>query len=236
MLYLERILLVVGIFLLTVYVVARLHSRISSRLAVEQFKAAQLEVPQNAPGSGPTRASEEVDFGLWDEKRIQAYKESLLTKTDVPLAVLCIPKLHLEVPVFDGTDELTLNRGVGRIAGTSRLGQGGNVGIAGHRDGFFRGLKDIAEGERIDLVTPNRPETYFVDKVEIVDPDDVHVLKSTPVPSLTLVTCYPFYFIGSAPKRYIVHASIADADHPKDGPGDQSRAEFTKTNQKERQK
>ena len=226
--YVERFLMVVGVILLTIYVAARVHSQVSSRLAVEHFKAAKLEVPQNAPGSSPTRASEQVDFGLWDEKRIQAYKESLLTKTDLPLAVLRIRKLHLEVPVFDGTDELTLNRGVGRIVGTSRIGQEGNVGIAGHRDGFFRGLKDIAVGERVDLVTPERTGTYIVDKVVIVSPDDVHVLEPTSVPSLTLVTCYPFYFIGSAPRRYIVHASIAVAYHSKKDPRDQSQAEGTK--------
>jgi len=234
--YLERFLFVVGAILLTTYVVARVHSQLSSRLAVEQFKAAQSADPHNAPDSGLLWTGQEVDFGLWDEKRIQAYKDSLLIKADTPLAVLRIPQIHLEVPVFDGTDELTLNRGVGRIVGTSRFGQVGNVGIAGHRDGFFRGLKDIAGGEKVDLVTPRRTDTYVVDKVEIVDPDDVHVLEPTAVPSLTLVTCYPFYFIGSAPKRYIVHASIADADQSKDGPRDQSRAEFTKTNQKERQK
>ena len=233
--YLERILLLVGVILLTIYAVARLHSQISSRLAVERFKAAQLVNPRNAPNSVSERTGEEVDFGLWSEKRVQEYKESLLTKKDAPLAVLRIPQIHLEVPVFDGTDELTLNRGVGRIVGTSRPGQAGNVGIAGHRDGFFRVLKDIAVGERVDLLTPNRTDAYVVDKVVIVNPEDVHVLESTSVPSLTLVTCYPFYFIGSAPQRYIVHASIADADHPKDGPGDQSQAEVTKTNQKARE-
>jgi sortase A len=124
-----------------------------------------------------------------------------------PLALLRISKIHLVAPVFNGTDDLTLNRGVGRIAGTVHVGAKGNLGIAGHRDGFFRGLKDLRMGDKIDLVLPDRTETYVVDNIQIVDPANVGVLRPEPVFSLTLVTCYPFYFIGSAPQRYIVHGS-----------------------------
>jgi len=112
--------------------------------------------------------------------------------------------------VFDGTDDLTLNRGVGRIAGTARPGQGGNLGIAGHRDGFFRGLKDVGAGDQIELKIPGRTEVYQVDDVQIVKPTDVQVLEDRGVPTLTLVTCYPFYFIGNAPQRYIVRARATD--------------------------
>jgi sortase A len=122
--------------------------------------------------------------------------------------VLEIPKLGLEVPVFNGTDDLTLNRGVGRdcCAPSER----GNVGIAGHRDGFFRGLKDIATGDRIELQTQKRTETYRVSEIRITDPTDVRVLEEQGVPALTLVTCYPFYFIGNAPQRYIVRAVLSN--------------------------
>jgi sortase A len=122
--------------------------------------------------------------------------------------VLRVPKIHLEAPVLDGTDDLTLNRGLGHIVNTAKPGEIGNLGIAGHRDGFFRGLKDLGVGDRLDLSLPNRTDTYVVDSVKIVDPRDVSVLEPTSEPSLTLVTCYPFYFVGSAPQRYIVHASI----------------------------
>ena len=155
-----------------------------------------------------------ADFSLWSEKRIEGYKESLVEHIGPPLAILRVAKIHLEVPVLDGTDDLILNRGVGRIAGTARVGSSDNVGIAGHRDGFFRGLKDLAVGDTMDLVTPSSTETYVVDKIQIVDPKDVSVLRPAKVPSLTLVTCYPFYFIGSAPQRYIVHASISDSHQP----------------------
>ena len=113
--------------------------------------------------------------------------------------------------MLEGTDDVTLNRGVGRIAGTSRVGESGNLGIAGHRDGFFRGLKDIAVGDKIELATANGTDTYVVDKIQIVNPNDVTVLRPTLESSLTLVTCYPFYFIGGAPQRYIVHASMLNS-------------------------
>ena len=117
----------------------------------------------------------------------------------------------MEAPLLEGTDDVTLNRGVGRIEGTAHPGEDGNLGIAGHRDSFFRVLKDIKVGDRVDLEGLERSDTYVVDQVEIVDPGDVSVLRPRSKPSLTLVTCYPFYFIGSAPRRYIVHALRQDS-------------------------
>jgi sortase A len=119
-----------------------------------------------------------------------------------------LAKFNLRVPVFEGTDELALNRGVGWIAGTARPGQNGNIGIAGHRDGFFRRLKNIGTGDAIELSTDKSRGVYTVDQIEIVNPDNVGVLRPRGVPSLTLTTCYPFYFIGDAPQRFIVHAVL----------------------------
>ena len=112
--------------------------------------------------------------------------------------------------MLEGTDDFTLNRAVGHIANTARPGSDGNSGIAGHRDGFFRGLKDITPGDAIELETLDGSEVYRVERTWIVDPEDVSVLDPTPARSLTLVTCYPFYFIGSAPRRFIVRAVRAD--------------------------
>jgi sortase A len=206
-----RSLLVIGAVLLGVYVVARIHAAVMSRAALREF--AQAEQQESAPGDAtgaPAGSQAKVDFSLWSMKRITAYEESLTQHFARPLAVLEIPKIGLEVPVFDGTDDLTLNRGVGRIIGTARFGKGGNVGIAGHRDGFFRGLKDVVVGDRIELKTPPRTESYKVDDIRIVTPTDVQVLEDRGVASLTLVTCYPFYFIGNAPQRYIVRAAALD--------------------------
>jgi len=123
-----------------------------------------------------------------------------------PLAVLRIPKVHLEVPVLPGTDDFTLNRAVGHIDDTAMPGAEGNSGIAGHRDGFFRGLKDIAPGDAIELETLRGKELYTVERTWVVSPEDVSVLDATPTRSLTLVTCYPFYHVGPAPHRFIVRA------------------------------
>ena len=205
----ERCLMVAGVILVAICVSALLHRAISSRFALWQFENAQVAAAQKDQ-SDPiqSKGEEGVNFTLWAEKRIWAYKSSLLSKTDPPLAVLQIAKVQILVPVFDGTDDLTLNRGVGRIIGTAQVGEPGNIGIAGHRDGFFRGLKDISVGDEIDLIVTTARAAYVVDQIEIVSPADVHVLQPRSMPSITLVTCYPFYFVGDAPKRFIVHASL----------------------------
>ena len=99
--------------------------------------------------------------------------------------------------------ELSLNRGVGRIEGT-RIES--NLGIAGHRDGFFRALRNVAEHDLITLETPHSSYTYEVQSLSVVSPEDVQVLAPTPGPTLTLVTCHPFFVLGHAPTRFIVHA------------------------------
>jgi sortase A len=126
----------------------------------------------------------------------------------VPLAILRIPRIHLEVPVLSGTDEITLNRGVGQIAGMAAPGEKGNIGIAGHRDGFFRNLKEISRGDQIELETTSSSATYVVNRVLITGPDDTSVLQPSGEQILTLVTCYPFHFIGPAPRRFVVQATL----------------------------
>ena len=214
----ERILLTTGVVLLCVFVGVRLYGVIVSHHAVSIFR-------QKAAGGGLSSHSDSVtatsattptpgglDTSLWSDKRIRAYNESLSHAFGAPLAVLSIPKIHLEVPVFEGTDDVTLDRGVGRITGTARPGQAGNFGIAGHRDGFFRGLKDVTTGDEIKLALPEGEATYVIDQITVVTPQDVSVLQPRPISSITLVTCFPFYFVGSAPERYIVSASLrADA-------------------------
>jgi len=205
----ELIFFLLGLVLLAVWGAAWADRVISSRAALLKFQAGESESTQSSVTQVYDRASGSVvDLSLWSPKRVQAFKDSLAQDADAPIAVLSIPKIHLEVPVFDGTEDLTLNRGVGRILGTARIGQTGNLGIAGHRDGFFRGLKDVGPGDAVELVLRGQTLTYVVDTIQIVDPRDVGVLRPTPNATLTLVTCYPFYFVGSAPQRYIVSASV----------------------------
>jgi sortase A len=151
------------------------------------------------------------DLSLWSPERIAAWRNVTKDEGPAPLAILRIPRIHLEVPVIEGTDDVALNRALGHIEDTAIPGADGNSGIAGHRDGFFRGLKDIVAGDVIELETLHSTEIYRIERMWIVDPEDVSVLDPTPTRSLTLVTCYPFYYVGSAPKRYIVRAVIATA-------------------------
>jgi sortase A len=146
-----------------------------------------------------------VDMSTWSQARIDHYREAARA-ADAPLAVLRIPKVGLTVPVFNGTSERNLNRGAGRIEGTAQLGEPGNVGIAAHRDGFFRALKDVQVGDVLVMERATATDTYRIVSTTIVDPSDVSVLDPTLTSSVTLVTCYPFYFVGSAPQRFIVHA------------------------------
>ena len=212
----ERLLLIVGLFLLSVYAVVRFHGVLSSRSELNRFWQAQESASRTATGSSSAQDGATPDFQLWSPKRIAAYTQSLNSAVPLPLAVLSIPAIHLEVPVLEGTDDFTLNRAVGHIGGTPEPGHVGNVGIAGHRDGFFRGLKDVHLGDAIELSTQKETTRYVVDEILIVSPKDVSVLRARSKASLTLVTCYPFYYVGSAPQRYIIQASIANpAERPK---------------------
>jgi len=211
---LQRLLLLAGILLLAFYGAAKLHEVIPSRSAMKSFETtgeAKLHERGKETHAVQPLASA-PDFVSWSEQRIKHYGESLGEHLAAPLAILRIARIHVEAPVLEGTDDLTLNRGLGHIGGTALFGKIGNVGIAGHRDGFFRGLKDIKVGDHIEMEEPGKVETYVVDQLQIVDPRNVTVLRSRDRPELTLVTCYPFYYIGRAPQRFIVHAALADSE------------------------
>ena len=207
----ELALLLVGVILVAVFIATKFQSHISAWLAVQKFEAERSAARHKTEDSVKLQTGREVDLSLWSDYRVKGYLQSLSIKSETPPAVLRIPKLDLEVPVFDGTDEVTLNRGAGRIIGTARLGELGNTGIAGHRDGFFRGLKDIKPGDVLDLMLPDRTDHYVVTKTLITTPEDVSVLQPADSASLTLVTCYPFYFVGNAPQRFIVQASVIES-------------------------
>ncbi|HEV7512842.1 MAG TPA: class D sortase [Candidatus Acidoferrum sp.] len=208
----ERVLLAAGLTLLTMWIGARLHRTIGSSEAIAEFEAQGTSASSNrGPGLPDSVLGVPVDLRLWSAKRISAYEDSVVRKTDAPLGILRIPKINLAVPIFNNTNDLTLNRGVGRILGTAKVGMPGNLGIAGHRDGFFRGLQYLAPGDVLELARPRQSDWYAVSQIRIVTPEDISVLNPTAVPTLTLVTCFPFYFVGHAPKRYIVTAVLESA-------------------------
>jgi sortase A len=117
-----------------------------------------------------------------------------------------IPRLGVSAIIKAGTDARTLQLAVGHIPGTALPGEAGNIGLAAHRDTFFRRLRDIESDDEIRLTTPQGSYTYRVARTDIVEPRDVWVLDPTEYPALTLVTCYPFSYVGSAPQRFIVRA------------------------------
>jgi len=190
--WIERTAWVVGFTLLGMYGGMRLWAQESSTQAVQEFRAMNV-----AP----------ADQALWSHQRVVAYQEAQRAG-DAPEAVLRLPSLELEVPVYGDTSNLNLDRGAGRIPGTATLDQSGNLGIAAHRDGFFRKLKDAAIGMDLYLEHGGHTQRYHITEISIVTPEDGSVLAPTARPSITLVTCYPFYFVGSAPQRYIVRAEL----------------------------
>jgi sortase A len=208
--WIERALLSSGLGILAIVGVTRVESILSSRAALKSFAdldSSSLSSPQRAgldselPGNRPSVSPGDA---------VKARIENVPKGSRGPIAVLRVPKIHLEVPVFNGADALTLNHAVGRIVGTGRPGGSGNIGLAGHRDTFFRGLKDLQKGDVMELKTEKRTDSYIVDEIQIVTPDNVGVLRPRRLPSLTLVTCYPFSYIGSAPQRYVVMASLTE--------------------------
>ena len=197
MLILERLAWSAGVVGVGFWLVAAADRKISSAQEIARF--ASLRAEGKLPGDPP-------DQRLWSPLRVKEWEEARTRETPLPVAVLSIKRIGLEVPVLQGTDDWTLNRAVGVIEDTPLPGSPGNSGIAGHRDSFFRVLKDVVTGDLMTVETARATETYRIERIWIVTPEDVSVLDPTESPSITLVTCYPFYFVGSAPQRYIVRA------------------------------
>lgn len=136
------------------------------------------------------------------------------TKPEGPsvLGRLEIPALGIAVPITPGIDPLDLTRGVGHVAGTALPGGLGTVGLAGHRDTYLRALRHVARGMDVRLIDQDGTYHYTVDRTEIVSPEQVSVLAVGDRPKLVLITCYPFNYVGAAPQRFIVHATLVSAN------------------------
>jgi sortase A len=152
-----------------------------------------------------------------DARTYRAIEESRLSRispTQQPRVValgdvigeMIVPRLKIKTILVQGESSRILRRAIGHLPETPMPGQPGNVAIAGHRDTFFRPLRDIQPGDDISIMTPDGELQYQVESTEVVLPDDLRVLIPSQGNTLTLVTCFPFYYVGSAPKRFIVHA------------------------------
>jgi len=195
--WIERALLVIGLLCLGVWAYAWIDAR------YVQYEENRL-LDQAAATAAETDALASFHEEAAPKKRREPQPEGAL------VGRVEIPRVGVSGIVLEGVEKKTLRRGVGRIPGTALPGDGGNVGLAAHRDSFFRGLKDIRKNDIITLKTLESTYYYRVDWTEIVLPEDTHVLEDTGVPELTLVTCYPFYYVGSAPKRFVVRAERID--------------------------
>jgi len=199
--FLERTCLVVGVTLITLGVAVRVDGVAERQAAVTEFERIRNSI------------ADEAGQVEWSPKRRAEYQQALQQDAGETLAVLRIPARNIEVPVFDSTEETALNRGSGHVTGTALPGEKGNVGIAAHRDGFFRGLKDIELGDVIELATINGRQVFRVSQLDIVDPLDVSVLEPSNDTVITLITCYPFYYVGPAPDRFIVRATLINKEN-----------------------
>lgn len=202
--WLQVALVVGGLSLIGFYAAVRLETYLESRAALNEFQSRSApEIVRQRPPIESHDPESEVAALLKAKKQ---------TPRRAPLGALEISRIHLQVPLFDGADDQTLNRGVGRIAGTAHPGEDGNIGIAGHRDTFFKGLKDVKPGDAVVLKTGTGIDTYVVSQFQVVPQEDVSVLRARDAPALTLVTCYPFSHLGHAPLRFVVTAYLENRE------------------------
>jgi sortase A len=197
-----------GAALLMLYFSARAFAVIEREEAIAVFTQAQRPIePALAAAEGASGLA--PDQSRWSEGRRQRYAALLAdaqASAEIPAAVLRIRSIRLEVPVYADSNERNLNRGAVLVSGTASPESDGNVAIAAHRDGFFRLLQGIAVGDVVEVESRSRRRVYRVAELLIVEPTDTSPLRDTSQPTVTLVTCYPFYFVGSAPQRFIVRA------------------------------
>jgi LPXTG-site transpeptidase (sortase) family protein len=201
-----------GVSLTGFFLVQIAQGEVERRSGIEQFEQlasidfSDPDAAADAPAFEDTTG--EPDTTLWAPGRITDYQASL--KADLPpiIGILEVPSVGLEVPVYPTDSEMAMDRGAGVIDGMAYPHEPGNIGIAGHRDGYFRVLKDVKVGDTLKLQTFEGPKSFTIDNVQIVEITDTHLLQDTNDQTVTLVTCYPFYFVGHAPQRYIVTASL----------------------------
>jgi sortase A len=194
----ERLLIVFGI----VGVAYFLYAYVETRL-YQVFEDRELDkILNSGTAAGPSGTESEKAGPRNTSQRAVPANGSMVGRIE-------IPRLGVSAVIRAGSDARTLRLAVGYIPGTALPGDPGNLGLAGHRDTFFRKLRDINPDDEIRIVTEDGVFTYHVERTTIVMPEDVWVLNPTNYPTLTLVTCYPFNYIGSAPKRFIVRAALA---------------------------
>jgi len=205
----------VGLLFTGFFVVQLAQGEVQRRTAVTAFEQQAESVSDGASGNSPGdqapahfREIGEPDMTLWAPGRVADYRASLNADLPPVLGVLEVPTVGLQVPVYQSNSELVMDRAAGVIDGMAYPHEPGNIGISGHRDGYFRALKDVAVGDPIVLQTLAGEKRFRIDSTQVVEISDTRLLQDTWDQTVTLVTCYPFYFVGHAPQRFIVTASL----------------------------
>ena len=215
--WLERILLLVGVVCLGIFLWSWLDSRMfeaQQNEVLEQTLAEHRALPARTTPASETDALSSFQR---PEKKPESPPPAPPDEGEL-LGRIRIPSVDVTAVVVEGVGKKSLRRAAGHIPGTALPTEdAGNVGIAAHRDSFFRGLKDIREDDTIELTTLDGTHRYKVEWTKIVQPSDTSVLAPTDEPALTLVTCYPFYYVGSAPKRFIVRAHRIEEEDGSEG-------------------
>ncbi|HEX3556070.1 MAG TPA: class D sortase [Thermoanaerobaculia bacterium] len=209
LIWLERVLLLVAVFCLGSWAWAWLDATYTQYRDSQILDEARSSAPpaESAPSAPSAESTDRLD--TFQPSSTETQERPVIAQGSL-VGRIAIPRLDVSTIVLEGVDATTLRRGAGHIPETSLPGDRGNVGIAAHRDSFFRALKDIRKDDLIRLETLEGTFQYRVDWTRIVTPEDTEVLDDTAAPALTLVTCYPFYYVGSAPKRFIVRAVRVD--------------------------
>jgi len=215
-----------GLALLGYALLIKIHEAQASEAGLQAFALAAAaaapavsEAPPTATEANANNLLDEgelqgVDQSLWSKKRIAQFADIHKTVKETPLAVLRIDDLKILVPIYEGTSEFNLNRGAGWVEETAPVDGRGNIAIAAHRDSFFRALKDAKKGQKMTLQTLQGTRHFTLSDIQIISQAETSVLEPSSSSKLTLVTCYPFYHVGSAPQRYIVTAT-EDISAPK---------------------
>lgn len=208
----ERLSYLAGTVLIGFFVVQLAQGEVQRRDGIDEFQQYALAASTGETAPQATGHAFEAiappDMSLWAPGRIADYEASLTADLPPVLGVLEIPSVALEVPVYSTSTGQTMDRGAGIIDGMAYPHEAGNIGISGHRDGYFRALKDVQVGDTLVLRTLVGTKQFRIDATRVVEIEDTSVLQDTTDQTLTLVTCYPFYFVGHAPQRFIVTASL----------------------------
>ena len=208
--WIERGFYAAAVLLLGAWTAVTVDARLYGYLQERRLAGLLEPRPADDPGPPPTTTPHQRRFVPAEPAPPSATPAPALPPDDL-VGRIEVPRLNLRAIIAEGTDARTLRRAVGHLEGTPLPGEAGNVVLAGHRDTFFRALKDIREDDVVRITTPRGRFEYVVEATAVVEPTRTDVLDPTALPSVTLVTCYPFYLVGDAPDRFVVRARLIGA-------------------------